>query len=217
MGGYDGMRLNRKFKTFINSSNKFELMKDKIRGLSQPVFYSLTFKHFGKYSQIIKPIRIFGKKHISIGSRVSILNNARIEVITNWNEKKYKPHIYIGDRVSIGQNFHLTAADKLIIGEDVTILGNVFITDIDHDYKKIGTNILNQELIISHTEIGDNSFIGFGASIQAGTVLGKQCIVGTNAVVRGKFDDYSVIVGAPARVVKKYNPITGIWEKYNDN
>lgn len=206
-----------KLRTFFRSLNKRELIKEKFRVCFQSVFYKINYKKFGKYSQIIKPIRIFGKKQIAIGDKVIIMNNARIETINTWDNQIFNPQIIIGDRVNIGQNFHLTAADKLIIGKDVTISGNVFITDIDHDYKKIGTNILNQELIISHTEIGDNSFIGFGASIQAGTVLGKQCIVGTNAVVRGKFDDYSVIVGAPARVVKKYNPVTGIWEKYNNN
>ena len=46
----------------------------------------------------------------------------------------------------------------------------------------------------------------------AGTKLGKQCVVGANSVVRGEFPDYCVIVGAPARVVKKYNPDTKIWE-----
>ena len=52
-----------------------------------------------------------------------------------------------------------------------------------------------------------------GACIQAGTVLGKQCVVGANAVVRGTYPDYCVIVGVPARVIKKYNPETGKWEK----
>lgn len=68
-------------------------------------------------------------------------------------------------------------------------------------------------MITKRTEIGENCFIGFGAAIQAGTVLGKQCIVGTNAVVRGEFPDYSVIVGAPAKVVKQYNKETGEWER----
>lgn len=49
--------------------------------------------------------------------------------------------------------------------------------------------------------------------IQAGTVLGKQCIVGANSVVRGDFPDYCVIVGAPARVVKRYDPQREGWYK----
>lgn len=67
--------------------------------------------------------------------------------------------------------------------------------------------------MVRHTEIGENCFIGYGAAIQAGTVLGRQCIVGANSVVRGEFPDYCVIVGAPARIVKRYNPVSGEWEK----
>lgn len=66
---------------------------------------------------------------------------------------------------------------------------------------------------IKETKIGENCFIGIGVAIQAGTILGKQCVVGSNSVVRGEFPDYCVIVGAPARIVKKYNFETQRWEK----
>lgn len=54
------------------------------------------------------------------------------------------------------------------------------------------------------------------AVIQAGTILGKQCIVGSNAVVRGHFPDYCVIVGVPARIVKRYDDKSGVWKKTNN-
>lgn len=50
------------------------------------------------------------------------------------------------------------------------------------------------------------------AKILAGTVLGKQCIVGSSLVVMGEFPDYSVIVRSPARVVKRYNAQNKCWE-----
>lgn len=48
-----------------------------------------------------------------------------------------------------------------------------------------------------------------------GTILGEQCIVGANAVVRGIFPDYCVIVGVPAKIIKRYNPSTKSWQKTN--
>jgi acetyltransferase-like isoleucine patch superfamily enzyme len=74
-------------------------------------------------------------------------------------------------------------------------------------------HILDQEHIISKTEIGENCYIGFGVVIQAGTTLGRQCVVGANSVVKGSFPDFSVIVGAPGRVVKRYNTESEKWEK----
>ena len=67
--------------------------------------------------------------------------------------------------------------------------------------------------MVKETTIGENCFIGMGAAIMPGTVLGKQCVVGANSVVKGTFPDYCVIVGSPAKIVKKYNQHTQIWEK----
>jgi acetyltransferase-like isoleucine patch superfamily enzyme len=172
------------------------------------LFYKLKFGKIGWLSYIGKPIYMRGTKQVEIGSKVRIYPGLRIE--THGENGK----IIIHDNVSIGQNFHITSSDSVLeIGSNSTILGNVFITNIDHEYKEIGKPIFEQAFITKKTVIGENAFIGFGAAIQAGTILGKHCIVGTNAVVRGVFPDYSVIVGSPGRVVKRYNHQTEKWEK----
>lgn len=51
-----------------------------------------------------------------------------------------------------------------------------------------------------------------------GVKLGKHCVVGTNAVVlKGEYPDYSIIVGNPAKVVKKYNAEKKKWVKENND
>lgn len=172
------------------------------------IIYKIQFGKVGKFSYIGKPICLEGRRGIKIGNKVRIYPGARIETYGK------AASIYIKDNVSIGQNFHITSSgSELVIDEDTTISGNVFITNIDHDYKQIGVHILKQDFLTKETKIGRNCFIGYGAAIQAGTILGKQCIVGANSVVRGEFPDYCVIVGAPAKIVKRYNPNTGNWEK----
>lgn len=172
------------------------------------LFYAPFFKKFSFPSYIGVPIVTFGLKRVIISRRVRILPGVRIETHEGGA-------ILFEENISIGQNFHITSAGKLIIGRDTTISGNVFITDIDHDYKEIGTHILNQKFVVSETRIGPNCFIGYGVAIQAGTILGRQCIVGAGSVVRGHFPDYSVIVGIPAKVIKRYNIKTEAWEKTN--
>ncbi|MEH7437937.1 acyltransferase [Neobacillus drentensis] len=171
------------------------------------LIYKLTFKKFGNWSYIGTPIVLDGVRNVEIGNRVRIQPGLRLETIGNEGS------IIIEENTSIGQNFHITSKGKLTIGKNTTILGNVFITNIDHDYQEIDKHILEQKYIVNDTVIGENCFIGYGAAIQAGTKLGKQCIVGTNSVVRGEFPDYSVIVGAPARIVKQYNHSTKVWER----
>jgi acetyltransferase-like isoleucine patch superfamily enzyme len=173
------------------------------------LLYKPFFGRFLFPSYMGKPIFLKRTKNIFIGKRVRIFPNIRLETHTE------KGRILIGNNVAIAQNVHITSASNLIIGDNSTILANVFITNIDHDYKEIDKHILNQKMIVSETIIGSNCFIGYGVAIQAGTKLGKQCVVGASAVVRGMFPDYCVIVGAPAKIVKRYNLETKNWERTN--
>lgn len=174
------------------------------------ICYAPFFKKISFPSHIGVPIFTFGIKRVTIGKRVRIFPGLRIET--------HKEGLIIfEDGVSIGQNFHITSAGNLIIRKNTTILGNVFVTNIDHEYTEIGTHILDQPMIIKETSIGENCFIGYGVAIQAGTILGKHCVVGASSVVRGSYPDYSVIVGIPARVVKRFNIETKKWEKTNQD
>lgn len=150
---------------------------------------------------------------IEIGSRVLIWRGCRIEGQFEYGNEKYTPRIIIRDGVSFQQNCHITAAGTIVIGAGSSIMFGVMITDIDHDYEHPELNALRQELSVKRTEIGRNCFIGAGAKIQAGTRLGDQCVVGTNAVVRGDFPDHCVIVGVPARIVKRYDQDSRSWRK----
>lgn len=170
--------------------------------------YALFFRKFSFPSHIGVPIFTLGLNRVTVQKRVRILPGLRIETHHNGT-------IEFQENISIGQNFHITSAGNLVIGRDTTILGNTFVTNIDHDYQEIGKHILEQKMIVKETRIGNNCFIGYGVAIQAGTILGNQCIVGASSVVRGVFPDYSVIVGIPAKVVKRYNKTTLTWEKTN--
>lgn len=172
--------------------------------------YAPFFRKFSFPSHIGMPIFTIGLKRVIVSKRVRILPGVRIETHENGS-------ILFEENISIGQNFHITSAGNLVIGANTTISGNVFVTNIDHNYKEIGKHILDQKMIVSETKIGKNCFIGFGVAIQAGTTLGDQCIVGASAVVKGDFPDYSVIVGIPAKVVKRFNTVSKCWEKTHAN
>lgn len=175
------------------------------------LLYKLFLGKVGNLTYIGKPMFIEGRKNIEIGNRTRIFPGIRLEAIGFGKIK-------IGNNTAIEQNVHITSMEKeLCIGDNVTILANTFITNIDHEYGDIEKSVLEQDCVIKDTVIGEGCFIGYGAAIQAGTRLGKHCIVGTNSVVRGEFDDYSVIVGAPARVVKRYNLNTQKWERIHNN
>lgn len=102
---------------------------------------------------------------------------------------------------------------KLVIGDNVTIAANTFITNLDHEYQDVTKSAMNQSHILNKIVIGKGSFLGYGVAIQAGTKLGKHYVVGTGVVSKGEFPDYSVIVGISGRVVKYYSYDDKDWRK----
>jgi len=191
---------------------KYNLIIDQVTKFKSQYFYKLFFKNIGKKTRIKNPILLKNIHHISIGSKVLIGDHARLECVEKKGEQIFAPHLIIEDGVSIEQRCHITAADTLIIGKNSMISFDVSIQDTDHEYQAVGIPIANQPLIVKQTRIGENCFIGSGAKIQAGTILGKHCIVGNSAVVRGVFPDYCVIAGIPAKIIQRYNKKTLQWE-----
>jgi carbonic anhydrase/acetyltransferase-like protein (isoleucine patch superfamily) len=69
----------------------------------------------------------------------------------------------------------------------------------------IGANVtVGHQVMLHGCTIGDNSLIGIQAVVLNGAKIGRNCIVGAGSVVtEGKeFPDNSLIVGAPAKVVR---------------
>ena len=170
------------------------------------LLYKPFFASFGFPGYMGSPLFLMNTRRISIGRRVRIFPNMRAECHGSGR-------LFIHNNISIGQGFHVIAGGDLHIRNGCLISADVFITDTEHTYDDIDKPIFSQRNKISATDIGENCFLGIGVRIQAGTLLGKGCIVGANSVVRGKFPDYCVIVGSPARVVKRYDFASESWQR----
>ena len=89
----------------------------------------------------------------------------------------------------------------LEIGNHVKMTGPIRI--ITHDYswsvikRKYGVIFGNQKKVT----IGNNVFIGHGATILCGTDIGDNTIIGANAVVTGHLEGNAVYAGNPARKI----------------
>ncbi len=188
---------------FYNKINRIDLFFAKIK---THLFYRIFLNKLDSNSIIKNSMFLSNIHQISIGKNVFIRDFVRLEAVNDGS-------LIIQDGVSIEQRCHITTAGELIIGSNTTILFDIMITDIDHEYEDLNLPVAQQPLKVSKTCIGENCFIGSGAKIQAGTILGKHCVVGTNAVVRGTFPDYSIIVGIPAKIVKRYDLERKEWRR----
>lgn len=173
----------------------FKILQGKVIGIG--------FKHFGKLSYIKRPIRIIGRRYISFGEKVYVCDGLRMEAISAWLEEKYNPMINIGDEVNIGQYCHITCANKVSIGNGVSILPNVLITDIEHEHVS-NVSLRFTGLNVGSVEIGDYSVIGMGARIlgQGHLKIGRNVIVGANSLVTSDIPDNVLVAGIPAKIIK---------------
>ena len=84
-----------------------------------------------------------------------------------------------------------------------------------HQYDNPNVPIILQPIKqISPVRIGEGSWLGENVCV-IGANIGKHCVIGANSVVTHDIPDYSIAVGVPAKVIKKYNFETKVWEKVN--
>ena len=98
-----------------------------------------------------------------------------------------------------------------MIEESVLTADRVYISDNIHGYEDVSIPIKNQPIVQKGTvTIGSGSWIGENVSI-LGASIGKHCVIGANSVVTRNIPDYSVAIGSPARVIKRYDMDNNNW------
>jgi acetyltransferase-like isoleucine patch superfamily enzyme len=114
------------------------------------------------------------------------------------------PVLQIGDRCVIGRGSHIVAHHSIEIGPDVFTGPYVYITDQNHSYADIEVPVGRQWPVNSSVRIGAGTWLGTGAIVLPGSIIGKNVVVAAGAVVRGKVPDYAVVGGVPAKVLREY-------------
>ena len=181
---------------------------DKIKALS---IYKWQFQSFGHNSKINSPLRIDGKKHIKIGNHVLVQYKTWLACLPLTGTEN--PILIIEDNATIGNFNHIYATKKIIIEDGVLTADKVYITDNLHSYENVEMPVVKQPIKqISEVVIGEGSWLGENVCV-IGAKIGKHCVIGANAVVTKDIPDYSVAVGVPARIIKRYNFETQQWEK----
>jgi acetyltransferase-like isoleucine patch superfamily enzyme len=172
------------------------------------------FKAAGPKSRLEWPIKVQGAKYINLGKGVIIAWNGYLCAIENYFGQQFQPEIHIDDHTYIGNNSHLVACRRIAIGKSVLVADGVYISDNLHGYQDIHTSILrNPMLVPGEVSIGDSSWIGENVCIFGDVQIGKHCVVGANSVCTRSLPDYSVAVGAPARIIRRYDPAREAWCK----
>lgn len=170
---------------------------------------------FPKARLIRLPFDLRNKKYINLGHKLTTGFGCRIEAYPL--NKNAECCITFGNNVEINDYVHIASALNVEIGNDVLIASKVYISDINHGkyrgenqdspYSKPNDRSLSAEKIT----ICDNVWIGESCCILPGVSIGKGSIIGALSVVTKDIPEYSIAVGAPAKVIKKYDFDTQSW------
>jgi acetyltransferase-like isoleucine patch superfamily enzyme len=159
----------------------------------------------GATSVINSPAIITGHSRIRIGEHVNVRPGAFIGMVEEHFGRHYEPSLTIGSNIHIGWTFVCSCAGSVTIEDDVLIGNNVYIGDTYHGYRDPDTPIAYQPVAEPRqVRIGRGSFISHGAAISRASV-GENSFVGANAVVTRDVPDRCLVVGNPARIVRRWD------------
>jgi lipopolysaccharide O-acetyltransferase len=162
-------------------------------------YWRRRFASLGADSLVYRPQFVHRPDLIAIGSRVWIGQSAWLEVSAATPQQE-RPVIRLGDGVVLRHHVTIMAAESIVIEDDVLIAAFSSVLDADHTLGPSGNPIWFPQ-VTAPTRVGRGSWIGERVTVLRGTDIGHHCIIGANSVVKGAIPDYSVAVGAPARVV----------------
>nr|WP_069817095.1 acyltransferase [Streptomyces sp. TP-A0874] len=155
---------------------------------------------------------IFNERWIRLGDHCVIAEQVTLTAgMVPGLELGPDPVLRLGDGVVLGRGSHVVASRPVVLGNDVFCGPYVYITSDNHSYDDPGQPIGKQWPRTGPVEIGDGSWLGAGAVILPGARLGRNVVVAAAAVVRGEVPDHAVVAGAPARVVRRWDPERG-WQ-----
>lgn len=209
-----------KIRQFRNDNGSYlllQLFSSRVAGLVRN--YCLSKKLKAKKLKIGPRPYLRGLSSIHIGDNFSAGTGLWLEAITRYNDQTFTPRITIGKRVTVSQFAHIAATKNIEIGDGVLIGSRVTIIDHNHgQYQHTHSSPMsapgNRPLDSDkQVLIGDRVWLGDGVVVAPGATIGEGSVIGANSVVIGHVPPFSVAVGTPAVVKKRFDFSTNQWSE----
>lgn len=135
------------------------------------------------------------------------------EIVGTYNEGLYiippvhancgLHNVHFGKNVVVNFNSNFVDDGDIFIGDDCMLGPNVSVITAIHPISpKLRIHKLQYNKPI---HIGKNVWLGAGAIIMPGVTIGDNSIVGAGSVVTHDVEENTIVVGSPARVLRKIN------------
>jgi len=203
MGLKERIKKNQKLRDFVMwtiSPNRRPRPRFWIKVFVNPLIHKK-----GKGSKIRRPSRmdLFPYKKFELGTNSTVesycvINNGAGDVL-------------IGDRVRVGIGSVIIG--PVVMGNGSGLGQHVFLSGFNHGFKDGDRNSSEQELDLRPTIIEEEAHIGANSVIVPGITIGKRSQIGAGSVVTKDVPPFSVVVGNPAKVIKRFDPETKEWKR----
>jgi acetyltransferase-like isoleucine patch superfamily enzyme len=171
--------------------------------VATPLFLSRCASH-GVRVAVDRLPYMTGPCRIEVGDDVRISGLINISPDTHGN-----PTLKIGNGVFIGHGCSFDIADRIEIGNFVAIGSMTYLADTDGHatghWDKPVWEVKASPSDIAPVVIEDGVQIGKRCLILKGVRIGARSIIGNGSVVRSDIPPDSVVLGNPARVVRRLN------------
>jgi acetyltransferase-like isoleucine patch superfamily enzyme len=116
--------------------------------------------------------------------------------------RSHEGTVSIGAKTVLGQECTISSFQHISIGRECVIADRVMMIDFDHGMVEVERPIRLQGIYKRDVHVGNNVWIGYGACILRGVIVGDNAVIGTNAVVTKDVPANAVVGGVPARIIR---------------
>lgn len=111
--------------------------------------------------------------------------------------------IRAGESLAINSGALIDGRGGLTFGDHVMVGPYAVIVTSDHDYMQTEKPMMRVDHVMKPVTIGNDVWIGAHAVISGGVIIGNGVVVAAGAVVTESVDDWAVVGGVPAIVIRK--------------
>ena len=155
---------------------------------------------FSGFSQLLSLLPGRTGSYLRIGFYRFAMNNCHpgavisFGVIFSQIDTDISEGVYIGPQSNIGK---CSIGSNCLLGSGVHVMSGKG----QHNFSDLNVPIKEQGGGLAKVSVGEDCWIGNGALIAAN--IGHHCVVGAGSVVINDIEDYSIVAGNPAVLIKK--------------
>jgi acetyltransferase-like isoleucine patch superfamily enzyme len=160
-------------------------------------------KQISKRSFIANKVQFLGIHNIEIQDNCTIGENTTFTV-NDRSDKEIR--LKIGSNTYIGRNNFFSVGNYVNIGPYCIFGNNCSFVSSDHVFD---TPLVPYALSGNSTQkgikVGANCWIGINVPVVGDVEIGHGSIIGANALIVRDVPPFSIVVGNPARIIKRYD------------